>query len=184
LAVGAMRVELMQDMGAIVGPHGSLLAVSTGDWTVRLWNPVAVGNLRILTGPVRGLGRMAFSPHGPVLATGTGRGTVRLRPLYATEGMAQSARPSAPVMAMASLARVSSARSGGARDVHELAAGVMPAVRPGAAERSAVMEPGGQGDDRGDDGGRGGPADDRARKPAASVAQLSDSAGGDALPCD
>jgi len=59
---------------------GKLLASVGGDNTVRLWNPATgrlVKTLPTSTGPLGGLGGVAFSPDG-TLAIGNGDGTVRL----------------------------------------------------------------------------------------------------------
>jgi WD40 repeat protein len=58
-------------------PDGTILATTSDDQTVRLWDPVTGKQLRTLTGHTRPVYGVAFSPDGTILAT-AGDDTVRL----------------------------------------------------------------------------------------------------------
>jgi eukaryotic-like serine/threonine-protein kinase len=57
---------------------GQLLATSSDDQTVRLWDPATGQHIRTLTGHTGWVNAVAFSPDGLLLAAGAGGQTVRL----------------------------------------------------------------------------------------------------------
>jgi hypothetical protein len=59
-------------------PDGALLATTSEDTSVRLWNPATGDHVRTLNGHTRAVHGVAFSPDGTLLATAGNDTTVRL----------------------------------------------------------------------------------------------------------
>ena len=75
-------------------PDGGTLVSSSGDRTIKLWDPAAGVLLRTLSGHADAVGSVRISPNGHILASGSSDGTVKL-----WEILPSRARASLPVPA-------------------------------------------------------------------------------------
>ena len=64
--------------GVAFGPDGRLLATTSGDGSVRVWDPPTGGTAATLTGHSDRVAGVAFGPDGRLLATADGDRTVRV----------------------------------------------------------------------------------------------------------
>ncbi|MBV9313587.1 MAG: hypothetical protein JO100_07485, partial [Pseudonocardia sp.] len=64
--------------GVAFSPDGRLLATTSYDRTVRVWDPATGAHLRTLEGHTNWVNGVAFSPDGRLLATASRDRTVRL----------------------------------------------------------------------------------------------------------
>ncbi len=80
---GVRLIGTLRGQGGAVGavawsPDGSLLATTSNDASVRIWDGASHGCLHTITAHVQGIRGAAFDRHGRVLATGSDDGTVKL----------------------------------------------------------------------------------------------------------
>ena len=80
---GVRLIGTLRGQGGAVGavawsPDGSLLATTSNDASVRIWDGASHGCLHTITAHVQGIRGAAFDRRGRVLATGSDDGTVKL----------------------------------------------------------------------------------------------------------
>ncbi len=71
-------LEVPNPSSLAFSPNSQLLAIGSGDSTIRLWNPAAGHPPLILSGHRGGVCDVAFSPNGQMLASGSADNTIKL----------------------------------------------------------------------------------------------------------